>query len=114
MAKFYGPVGYSLTKEIRPGVFEDKVVEHSYMGDVLSFYRRSQTGDKVIDDVSANTEISIISDRFAFEHFPQIKYVKWMGVPWTVMKVEAEWPRLRLSIGGVYNGETDTAPGRVL
>lgn len=106
MAKFYGPIGFSITEEVRPGVYKNTVTEHSYMGDVLSFFRRSQSGDKAIDDLSANMEISIVSDRFAIEHFPFITYVRWMGAPWQVTKVEPEWPRLRLSIGGVYNGET--------
>ena len=31
MAKFYGPVGYAERSEIRPGVWEDIVIERIYL-----------------------------------------------------------------------------------
>ena len=106
MAKFYGPVGYSISTEIRPGVWKDQVVEHWYQGDVSNHHYRNTPSDQVNQDLTVESEISIVSDLFAIHNFSRIRYVKWMGVPWTVMKVEVEHPRLRLRIGGVYNGET--------
>ena len=106
MAKFYGPVGYSISTEVRPGVWKDTVVEHFYQGDVSNYHYRNQSSDQTNQDLTVESEISIVSDLFAIRNFSRIRYVKWMGVPWTVMKVEVAHPRLRLRIGGVYNGET--------
>ena len=30
MAKFYGPIGYAVTVETRPGVWEEQITERSY------------------------------------------------------------------------------------
>lgn len=114
MARFAGMVGYGFPEEDPPGsgIFVDKVVEKSYKGDVVRNTRRLQPGsDSVNDDISMSNSISILPDRYAVEHFAQIKYVIWRGVLWTVPDVEYRAPRLILSLGGVYNGATPRAPG---
>ena len=35
MAKFYGPIGYAISTETRPGFWEDVIEEHTLFGDVL-------------------------------------------------------------------------------
>lgn len=106
MAKFYGAVGYVETVETRPSIWEETVIERLYYGDILRNARRIESGDSVNDDVSINNSISIIADPYAREHFFAIRYVIWAGVPWKVTNVEVQSPRLLLTIGGVYNGET--------
>ena len=106
--KFYGPVGYGITEETFPGsgVWVDKIMERNYYGDVLKDYVKSKQGTSIIDDIDINNRLSIISDPFAMNHFHTIKYVKWMGTAWKVTSVDVQYPRLILSVGGVYNGET--------
>lgn len=106
--KFYGPVGYGITEETFPGsgVWVDEIVERNYYGDVLKDYVKSKQGTSIIDDIDINNRLSIISDPFAMNHFHTIKYVKWMGTAWKVTSVDVQYPRLILSVGGVYNGET--------
>lgn len=107
MAKFYGPIGYGITSETAPGVWTDTIVERNYRGDVLQNYRKISQGESVNDDIEVSNRLSIISDPFAMQHFHTIKYVKWMGAAWKVTTVDAsQRPRLILTIGGVYNGET--------
>lgn len=107
MAKFYGPIGYGVTKETRPGVWTDTIVERPYRGDVLQNYRKISQGESINDNIDVSNRLSIISDPFAMQHFHQIKYVKWMGAYWKVTTIDAsQRPRLILTIGGVYNGET--------
>ena len=110
MAKFYGVVGYGITEETTPGVWVDRIVERNYSGDVIKNYKKSYSGESINDNVDVSNNISIISDPFAMQHFHTIKYVKWMGAAWKVSTVEVQYPRLILTIGGVYNGETLATP----
>lgn len=110
MAKFYGAVGYGITEETTPGVWTDSIVERNYTGDVIKNYRKTSSGESINDNIDVSNNISILSDPFAMNHFHTIKYVKWMGAAWKVSTVEVQYPRLILTIGGVYNGETLTAP----
>lgn len=104
MAKYYGIVGFCKSVEKRPGVWDDQVVERKYRGDVIRINQRWQPAQKVNDDLVINNQISIISDPYAFENLYAIKYVCLTGVKWKVSNVEVQYPRLILSIGGVYNG----------
>lgn len=109
MAKFYGAVGYAETVETRPSIWEETVIERLYYGDIIRNVRRLENGESVNDDISINNSISIVADPYAREHFFAIRYVIWTGVPWKVTNVEVQSPRLILTIGGVYNGQTARA-----
>jgi hypothetical protein len=63
-------------------------------------------GESVNDDITVANSISVVADEYAFEHFFNIKYIRWAGVLWTVTTVEVQSPRLILSLGSVYNGPT--------
>lgn len=107
MGKFWGIVGFvtSQEKEGSPGVTIEVPDEHEYGGDVIRHVRRWQgVADHVNDDVTIDVQINIICDPFAFENFSHIRYVQWMGSLWKVNSIEVQYPRLLLSIGGVYNG----------
>ena len=109
MAKFYGAIGYAVSNETSPGVWTEEIIERAYYGDVTKNYKKTSAGESIIDNIDVTNNISIISDPFAMSHFHTIKYVKWMGTAWKVSSVEVQYPRLILTIGGVYNGETATA-----
>ena len=101
--RYYGKVGYCSTVEVRPGVWDNNhIVERFYYGDVLRYGRRYQTADKVNDDLEISNQISILADPYAYDHFSEIRYIVWMGVKWKVPTVEVEYPRLKLTVGGVY------------
>lgn len=107
MAKFFGPIGYAISIETRPGVWKDSIKERDYKGDVIrNTSRWNSSDDSTNDDLTLNNQISIISDPFAMNHFHTMKYVGWMGANWKITSVEVKYPRLILSIGGVYNGPT--------
>lgn len=105
MAKYFGKVGYAITEETAPGVWTEKIVERYYKGDIKRIYKREVVGEKVNPDVDISNEISILSDPYADQHFHQIRYVAWAGALWNVKGITVERPRLRLTIGGVYNGQ---------
>ncbi len=106
--KYYGPVGFIETVEKRPGVFVQEPVEHKYSGDVLKRSLRYQPGESVNDNLSVQNQISILMDPYASKHFHQIRYIKWMGTAWKVNEISVQYPRLVLTLGGVYNGATVT------
>lgn len=105
MAKFYGEVGYAVTLETAPGVWENVVIGRNYYGDVLRNTRKLDDGEKLNNDISVSNSIKIVADPYALEHFFAIVYVKWAGVYWVVNNVEVDSPRLLLRIGEVYNGD---------
>ena len=105
MAKFYGEIGYADTSETRPGVYEETITEHLYSGDILRNSSRWVTSpDSVNDNLVVNSQISILADPFAYKNFHSMKYVKYMGTKWKITNVEVQYPRLILTVGGVYNG----------
>lgn len=104
MAKFYGPIGYAVSTETSPGVWEDKIAVRNYCGDVLQHVQNWQKGEGVNDDLTINNRISIVADPFAYENSGSIKYVKYLGSCWKVTGIDVQFPRLILTIGGVYNG----------
>lgn len=105
MAKFYGIIGYAETVETDPGVWEEKIVERMYFGDLLSNFRNLQNSGEVNDDVNIANKISIVSDPYANENFHSMRYVEFVDTRWKVTNVEVLYPRLILTLGGVYNGE---------
>lgn len=105
MAKYFGIIGYALTTETAPSVWEEQNIEREYYGDVLQYSKRYQSTEHVNDDIEISNRISIIADPFAFENFMFIKYVTWLGHKWKVSSVDVEYPRLVLHIGGVISAE---------
>lgn len=105
MAKWYGKIGYAETVETAPGVWSESITEREYFGELIRNIRRLQTGDKLNDDINISNEISIIADPFANENFHSMRYVEFMGAKWKITNVEVQYPRLILTVGGVYNGK---------
>ena len=104
MAKFYGVIGYAATVQTEPGIYEEQIVEIEYMGDVLRNTRRLREGSKINDDITISNQISIIADPYASNNFHAMRYVTFMGAKWKVSDVEVQYPRLILTLGGLYNG----------
>ncbi len=110
MAKFFGKIGYGISMQTAPGVWEDVIIEYPYYGDVLRNSRGLREGEKVNNDLTVGNSITIVADAYANEHFFAIRYVEWAGTLWIVDDVVVESPRLILRLGGVYNGSKATAP----
>lgn len=109
MAKYYGEIGFIETVETTPGVWSE-VVGHkdNYYGDTIELNSRWGSADKRNDDLEISNRISILGDPYAFENFAHIKYAAWMGAKWKVTAVSVEYPRLVLTLGGVYKNEEST------
>lgn len=106
MSKFYGKVGFGITNEISPAVWDSDVEERYYYGEVKRNSRRLENGESINDNININNTIEIIGDDYAFNNFFNIKYIFWMNSFWKISNIEIQPPRLILTIGGVYNGDT--------
>ena len=104
MAKWYGKIGYADNVEVEPGVREDSIVEHSYYGDLNRNTRSLQNSGGINDNINLSNEISIVADPYTSENFYKMRYVEFAGTKWKITNVEVKYPRLILSIGGVWNG----------
>lgn len=108
MAKWHGVIGYVETVESKesPGKWVPQTTERTYTGDVIRGNTRwSESTTSTNDDLNVNCQISILADPFARHHFSSMKYIEFMGAKWKITSVDPlQYPRLILSIGGVYNG----------
>lgn len=102
MAKWSGKIGFEIEYEDDYGVVTEYPIEKPYVGDLDRNFRRLQAGISVNDKVSINNEISVIADPFMFNNFHTIRYVTYMGTKWKVDTVEVRYPRLVITLGGVY------------
>lgn len=105
MAKWFGKIGFAETVETSPGCWEEQITEREYYGDMNRRSRRLESTSNLNDNINISNEISIISDPFAYQNFHAMRYVEYMGTFWKVTSVDVQYPRLILSVGGVYNAE---------
>ena len=104
MAKYYGVIGYADQVETTKGVWTEQITERLYYGDLIRNVRKLQSSETLNDDVNVANTISIVADPFATKNFHAMRYVEFMGTKWKITSVEVQYPRLLLTIGGVYNG----------
>lgn len=110
MAKYFGKLGFVRDVENSPGVYVEEVTEREYYGDIVKNTRRIYSPNQVNDNVEINNEISIVADPYAYQNIYAIRYLWWMDTRWKITNVTVEYPRLILTIGGLYNGpQTTTA-----
>lgn len=105
MAKWFGKVWFSNVEEVEtaPGVWKDEPVKREYYGDLIRNHKRYEQAQQINDNITLQNEISILADPYAIQNFQYIRAVEIMGTPWRVTAVDVQYPRLSLSIGGVYN-----------
>lgn len=104
MAKFYGSIGFADIVETTPGVWDEHITERCYYGDVIRNTRALQSGNQLNDNITVNNTISIVADPYANDHFHSMRYATWQNTKWKISSVEVQFPRLLLTLGGVWNG----------
>lgn len=108
MAKFAGIVGFALSTEVKPGVFQDVITERRLYGDIKRSRRLDEVHQVNLDLTMGNT-ISVVASSVRPEHYSAIRFVEYGGGLWTVTEVTEAFPRLLLRLGGVYNGRRASA-----
>lgn len=110
MGRFYGLVGFLINRETVPGVWIEEIDERPYYGDVLRHRVNWNSSGYLNDNITLNNDFSILADKFAYDNIGAMKYVRWNGGCWKISSAEIEYPRIRLTIGGVYTGEQIGTP----
>lgn len=106
MAKYHGKIGFVTFEETAPSVMTEVSVEREYFGNVTRVTKRWEKGEHLNDNLQVNNQFSIVADAYARDNLFAIRYITWMGARWQVTSAEVQYPRLVLTIGGVYNGST--------
>lgn len=106
MAKYHGKIGFVTFEETAPSVMTEVPVEREYFGNVTRVTKRWEKGEHLNDNLQVNNQFSIVADTYARDNLFAIRYITWMGARWQVTSAEVQYPRLVLTIGGVYNGST--------
>lgn len=104
MPKFYGEIGFATQTKVS-GVVKEEIVRKKYFGDLIRNIRNLQSSENLNDNINVSNQISIVADPYATENFHAMRYVEFMGAKWKVTSVEVQYPRLILTLGGVYNGK---------
>lgn len=105
MAKWYGMIGYVDTVEKEPGVWVEESLEKPYFGDVIKNSRLLQNSGDVNDNIGVSIQISIVADPYAINHIHTMRYAEYQGANWKVSTADPQYPRIILSLGGLYNGK---------
>ena len=109
MAKWYGVVGFVKTIETEPDVHNPQVTEKKYYGEVLKNSRRFQNDQSINDTLMVDNDISVISDDFMLTNMEYMTYITYQNIRWKIKSLSIDYPRIRLSLGGIYNGPTPGA-----
>lgn len=107
--RFHGTVGYGEDTQTSPGVWTEVITEIEYFGDVLRSARRLGSpydSPQLNEGITLENSFSIVADAYAYENFAKMKYVSWNGSRWKITRVEDQRPRLILTAGGIWNGNT--------
>lgn len=106
MAKFAGKIGFIIPCETEPGsgIWIEESKEVKYRGDLRRRKFRYVSGDGANSNIQLSDELSIVADSFAKGNLGYMRYAIINDVKWQIIDAELAYPRINLSLGGVYNG----------
>ena len=105
--KWYGKIGFVETVDVGDGIWKPEIVEKYYTGELKRISSKwSSNSNSTNYNVNISNQISIISDPYLEKSLQSIRYIEFMGALYDVTDIEVRYPRLNISVGGVYNGET--------
>ena len=97
-------LGFTNTQEISPSVWDEVIVEKPYYGDIYRKMRQLNDSGYINGEINYQMEVSVLADPYLRNHIDTLRYVTVDSTKWTVTGVDpTTYPRLTLSIGGVYN-----------
>ncbi len=105
--KYSGVIGFAIRNEESDfDVYDDVIVERPYTGTILDDITRYNTGDTLSGDVTVTNQFSIVGDTFLFKNFSKMRYISWKGDNWIIASRTEKYPRVKITLGGLYNGPT--------
>lgn len=109
MALFRGIIGFVENTEVEDCEWEDVVTPRYYTGTIIKNNQQFLTADTVSGNLQITNTFSIFGDSYMFSHISNIRYLEWRGQRWIVTTVDLEFPRVNMTIGGIYNGPQPNA-----
>lgn len=103
MPKFYGVIGFANTKETAPGVYEELITKRRYYAEIVRNTRRWVNAEGLNDNIDISNEFSVLADSYAINNFSRMRYIEMKGTKWKISNISIQYPRLVLTVGGVYN-----------
>lgn len=104
--KYCGSIGYAVTEETTPGIWEETITEKTYYGDVIRNSAGNRAGEYLNDNLTISNQISILADTYAYQNCHLMKYAEFNGIKWKISNIEIQRPRLILTLGGEYIEES--------
>lgn len=105
MEKYYGTIGFIRTEETSPSVWTEVTTEKKYQFNILKKAYKLESSDSLNDNFTISNQFSVLIDPFLKENLSYIRYLEFMGVFWKVSNVEIIYPRITITLGGIYNGK---------
>jgi len=103
MTRFFGRIGFVDTYESSPGIWSERTIAPTYIGDVVTNRRRFDSGESINDDPVLVNYISVVCDKFMVENYHAMRWVEHNGIKWKITAVELEYPRAKINFGGKWN-----------
>lgn len=102
--KYFGKIGFAVTEETSPGIWEEVITEKKYRGEIITLSKNQAESSEPNDSIKLSLEFSIVADLYANDNFVRIRYVTYKGIKWKITNVRPDNKRLILTTGGIYNG----------
>lgn len=107
MNKFWGTIGFVKQVETSPDVWTEQVTERKYVCEKVRNGSRWQGSTQVIDDIVIDNQFSILADPYAWDELGSIRYLIRNGSKWKITSIGEAYPRLTITLGGLYHGNSD-------
>ena len=104
--KWCGKIGFLVTENSN-GIWSEHVIEKPFTGEIIKNSIQVESSNSVNDNLNLNNQISVIANKFVYDNFQYMKYDEVFGAMWKIKSAELQYPRLLLSIGGIWNGEQE-------
>src|SRR5262245_28550134 len=104
--RYSGALGIVEQTEVRPGIWEETVIEVPVLGVVRQRTEVLDSADRILPAHSTTTSISVPGRGVGPQDNSNIRYITYKGIRWQIASIVDEPPRIVIFIGEKYNGPT--------
>ena len=108
MSKYSGDIGFGFNRETEFDAYDDDIKERHYFGDIERNVSRYNQNNTISGETLITNTFSIVGDTFLFENLMNVRYICWKNERWLIASIEEQYPRVNITLGGIYNGPTPT------
>lgn len=102
--RYSGKLGLAQQQEVRPGIYEDVIVEVPVLGTVNQTTAVLEGGDRVLPGYSTTTNIEVPARAVGPRDNSDIRYITFKGERWQIASVVDQPPKIVIYVGEVYRG----------